>query len=84
GVDQAQETLLALEVASAQAAALVLAFGLWLLLAWYTARLLLDRRFSPDTLGECMHRRFAVELRRWLPRALVLGGGLPIAGFFLL
>lgn len=84
GVDQAQETLLALEVASAQAAALVLAFGLWLLLAWYTARLLLDRRFSPDTLGECMHRRFAVELRRWLTRALVLGGGLPIAGFFLL
>lgn len=84
GVAQAQETLLALEVMSAQTAALVAAFGLWLLLAWYTCRLLLDRRFSPDSLGECMQARFATSLRRWLPRALVLGGGLPIAVFFLL
>lgn len=84
GVDQAQETLFALEVYSAQAAALLFSFGLWLLLAWYTARLLLDRRFKPDSLGECIHPRFADRLRRWLPRALVLGGGLPIAGFFLM
>lgn len=84
GLDQAQETLLSLEVGSVQTAFLVAAFGLWLLLAWYTSRLLLDRRFQPDTLGECMHPRFAHALRRWLPRGLVLGGGLPIAGFFLL
>jgi hypothetical protein len=84
GLDQARETLLALEVASAQTAVLVAAFGLWLLQAWYTSRLLLDRRFSPDTLGECIHPRFALGLRRWLPRALILGGGLPIAAFFLL
>lgn len=84
GVNQAQETLLALEVASAQTAALVAAFALWLLLAWYTSRLLLDRRFTPDTLGECVHARFADGLRRWLPRALIAAGGLPIAAFFLL
>lgn len=83
GVAQAQETLLALEVASAQTAALVVAFALWLLLAWYTCRLLLDRRFTPDTLGECVHARFADGLRRWLPRALIAAGGLPIAAFFL-
>ena len=84
GVAQAQETLLSFEVNSLQTVALVAAFGLWLLLAWYTARLLLDRRFSPDTLGECMQRRFAERLRRWLPRALIGIGGLPISAFFLL
>lgn len=84
GLDQAQETLLALDLASGQTAMLVLSFGLWLLLAWYTARLLLDRRFRPDSLGDCTHPRFADGLRRWLPRALIPGGGLPIALFFLL
>ena len=84
GVDQAQETLFSLEVRSAQTAALLFAFGLWLLLAWYTCRLLLDRRFKPDTLGECTHPRFADRLRRWLPRGLIVGGGLPIAAFFLM
>ncbi|WP_422016808.1 hypothetical protein [Roseateles sp.] len=84
GVDQAQETLLSLEVWSAQTAALSAAFGLWLLLAWYTSRLLLDRRFSPDTLGECIHARFADGLRRWLPRGLIAVGGLPVSLFFLL
>ncbi|MBW8845412.1 MAG: hypothetical protein JF607_10605 [Burkholderiales bacterium] len=84
GLDQAQETLLSLEVGSAQTAVLVFAFGLWLLLAWYVSRLLLDRRFKPDSLGECIHARFAGRLRRWLPRALIVGGGLPIACFFLL
>ena len=84
GLDQAQETLLSLEVVSAQTAVLVFAFGLWLLLAWYVSRLLLDRRFKPDSLGECIHTGFADGLRRWLPRGLILGGGLPIAGFFLL
>ncbi|MBL8275860.1 MAG: hypothetical protein JNL93_04115 [Pelomonas sp.] len=83
-LDQARETLLALEVGSVQTAVLVFAFALWLMLSWYTSRLLLDRRFKPDTLGECMHPRFAEGLRRWLPRVLVLGGGLPIAAFFLL
>lgn len=83
-VDQARETLLSLDVGSVQTALLVAAFALWLLLSWYTSRLLLDRRFKPDTLGECTHPRFAEGLRRWLPRSLVLGGGLPIAAFFLL
>lgn len=84
GLEQARETLLALEVGSAQTAVLVSAFGLWLLQAWYTSRLLLDRRFEPDTLGECTHAGFAAGLRRWLPRLLIPGGGLPIALFFLL
>lgn len=84
GLDQAQETLLSLEVGSAQTAVLIFAFGLWLLLAWYVARLLLDRRFKPDSLGECASARFGERLRAWLPRALILGGGLPIAAFFLL
>jgi hypothetical protein len=63
---------------------LVFAFGLWLLLAWYVARLLLDRRFKPDSLGECVNAAFAERLRRWLPRGLIVGGGLPIAVFFLM
>lgn len=84
GVEQARETLLALEVGSAQTAVLVFAFWLWLLLAWYTARLLLDRRFKPDSLGECTHPGFATATRRWLPRLLILGGGLPLSAFFLM
>lgn len=84
GLEQARETLLSLEVGSVQTAVLVFAYGLWLLLAWYTSRLLLDRRFKPDSLGECMNPRFADGLRRWLPRALIVGGGLPIAIFFLM
>lgn len=84
GLEQAGETLLSLEVGSVQTAMLVFSFWLWLLLAWYTSRLLLDRCFKPDSLGECTHPRFAEGLRRWLPRSLVLGGGLPIAAFFLL
>lgn len=83
GLEQARETLLSLEVGSVQTVLLVFAFGLWLLLAWYVSRLLLDRRFKPDTLGECTHPRFADGLRLWLPRSLILGGGLPIAAFFL-
>ncbi|MDR7271646.1 hypothetical protein J2X20_004314 [Pelomonas saccharophila] len=84
GLEQARETLLSLEVGSLQTALLVFAFGLWLLMAWYVSRLLLDRRFKPDTLGECTHAGFAERLRRWLPRGLVLGGGLPITTFFLM
>ncbi|MFG6443340.1 hypothetical protein [Roseateles sp. LKC17W] len=84
GLDQARETLLALEVGSVQTALLVATFGLWLLLAWYTSRLLLDRRFTPDSLGECTHPRFALALRSWLPRVLITIGGLPLAAFFLL
>lgn len=82
-VPQAQEALLALDAHWGQPLSLFLAFGLWLLLAWYTCRLLLDRRFKADTLGECVHKRFAEQLRRWLPRALIPLGGLPVAGFFL-
>ncbi|MFG6490250.1 hypothetical protein ACG04R_26495 [Roseateles sp. BYS78W] len=84
GLEQARETLLSLEVGSGQTAALVFSFGLWLLLAWYTSRLLLDRRFKPDSLGECTHPGFAQGLRRWLPRGLVVGGGLPVSAFFLM
>lgn len=84
GLEQARETLLSLEVGSAQTAVLVFAFWLWLLLSWYTSRLLLDRRFKPDSLGECTYPGFADGLRRWLPRGLILGGGLPISAFFLM
>ncbi len=83
-VPQAAETLLALDHNRHQSAALVLAFALWLFLAWFTARLLLDRRFKADTLGECSHPGFALGLRTWVPRALIPAGGLPISGYFLI
>lgn len=83
-VPQANEALLSLDSGWSQTLALIVAFKLWLLLAWYTCRLLLDRRFKADTLGECSHPGFATALRRWLPRALILIGGLPVSGFFLL
>ena len=47
----AQEALLALDAHWGQPLSLFLAFGLWLLLAWYTCRLLLDRRFKPTPLA---------------------------------
>lgn len=82
-VPQAQEALLALDAHWGQPLALVVAFALWLLLAWYVCRVLLDRRFKADTLGECVHPGFAERLRRWMPRALIPIGGLPVVVFFL-
>jgi hypothetical protein len=81
-VPQAREALQARHGAGlleVQDAWLVLAHLFWIGMAWYTARLLLDRRFSPDTTGLCAHPGFSQGLTVWLPRALVLLGGLPIA-----
>lgn len=87
GVPQAREALLAFEsdrALAGQAFWLYAAHLYWIALAWYTARLLVDRRFRPDTVGLCVSRAFALGVARWLPRGLALLGGLPVAAFLLL
>lgn len=82
GVAQAREALQARHgdgLLETQDLWLVLAHLFWIGMAWYTARLLLDRRFTPDTTGLCVDRHFSRWLTMWLPRGLVLLGGLPIA-----
>jgi len=84
-VPQAQEALLAFgdgRGTAFQTPALYLAHLYWIGLAWFTARLLLDRRFVPDTLGLCRSPRFARRLGRYLPRALALLGGAPLGLYF--
>ena len=85
-VEQAREAMLSLDsgsFAQTQVLSLMLALLFWVFLAWYTCRLLVDRRFVPDTLGNCTHPGFSLGLQKWLPRLLILGGGLPIAAFFI-
>ncbi len=85
-VEQAREAMLSLDsgsFAQTQVLSLLAALLFWVFLAWYTCRLLLDRRFVPDTLGNCTHPGFSLGLQKWLPRLLILGGGLPIAAFFI-
>lgn len=55
------------------------AFMVWLLSAWYPARVLLGRRFHPDLLGHCDRPVYARRLCDWLPRSLALAAGLPLA-----
>ncbi len=40
------------------------------LLPWFTARLLVGRKFAPDLIGECADEAFGVAVVTWLPRML--------------
>ena len=80
-VDQARETLAAFGDPTWRAAQswwFVIAFVTWMVVAWYTTRLLLGRRFTPDLVGQCRSSRFAAALALWLPRALALAAAVPI------
>lgn len=80
-VPQAQETLRAFGDGSrfvSQIIALWVAYLLWMLSAWYVARLLLGRRFQPDLVGICSSPAFAQKVTLWLPRLLALLAALPV------
>jgi hypothetical protein len=80
-VPQARETLRAFGDGSrfvSQIIALWSAYVLWMLSAWYVARLLLGRRFQPDLVGICRSPSFAQKVARWLPRLLALLAALPV------
>src|SRR5262249_19054847 len=81
-VPQAREALLAFGddgQFGTQVVAFEVAFVLWMISAWYVARLLVGRRFDPDLIGSCSKPQFAARVAKWLPRALALLAGLPIA-----
>jgi hypothetical protein len=61
-----------------QIIALWVAYVLWMLAAWYVARLLLGRRFQPDLVGICSSPRFARRVAEWLPRLLAMLAALPV------
>ncbi len=80
-VPQAREALRAFGDGSrfvSQIIALWAAYVLWMLSAWYVARLLLGRRFQPDLVGICSSPTFARKVARWLPRALAVLAALPV------
>jgi hypothetical protein len=79
-VDQAREALVAFNDANRQTQQIAfwIAYILWMISAWYVARLLLGKRFEPDLIGECSSQGFAAHLGRYLPRILALVAGLPI------
>jgi hypothetical protein len=62
-----------------QGTAFELAFVLWMISAWYVTRLLVGKRFDPDLIGRCHSARFAAQVTLWLPRALALAAGVPVA-----
>ncbi|MGH8199592.1 MAG: hypothetical protein ACREVO_04410 [Steroidobacteraceae bacterium] len=80
-VPQARETLRAFGDGSrfvSQIIALWVAYALWMVSAWYVARLLLGRRFQPDLVGICRSPVFAQQVARWLPRSLAVLAALPV------
>lgn len=80
-VPQAQETLRAFGDGRrfiSQVVSLWAAYVLWMLSAWYVARLLLGRRFDPDLVGVCRSAEFARKVARWLPRILAVLAALPV------
>ena len=80
-VPQAREALRAFGDGSrfvSQIIALWVAYVLWMLSAWYVARLLLGRRFQPDLVGICSSPAFAQKVALWLPRLLALFAALPV------
>jgi hypothetical protein len=81
-VAQAREALVAFndEHARSQLLAFAVAYAVWMLSAWYVARLLLGKRFKPDLIGKCSSPTFARNLAKGLPRVLALVAGLPIPG----
>lgn len=88
-VPQAQEALLAFDDAAggwyitSQAFAFEIAYVLWMICAWYVARLLVGRRFDPDLVGTCCSPPFAARLSKHLPRFLALLAGIPVIYFLL-
>jgi hypothetical protein len=89
-VAQAQEALLAFDDGingrwriTPQSFSFVVAYVLWMVAAWYVARLLVGKRFDPDLVGTCSSPSFAAGLAKHLPRLLALFAGLPIAIFLL-
>jgi hypothetical protein len=79
-VGQAREALLAFsdDHAHSQLLSFELGYVLWMVSAWYVARLLVGKRFEPDLIGVCSSPGFAQGLTPWLPRLLALTAGLPI------
>jgi hypothetical protein len=88
-VPQAQEALLAFDDAAgrwyitSQAFAFEVAYLLWMICAWYVARLLVGKRFEPDLVGACASPTFAAGVSKHLPRLLALLAGLPIIYYLL-
>lgn len=89
-VSQAQEALLAFDDGingrwriTPQSFSFVVAYVVWMVAAWYVARLLVGKRFDPDLVGACSSPSFADGLAKHLPRLLALFAGLPIAIFLL-
>lgn len=88
-VPQAQEALLAFDDASgrwyitSQAFSFEVAYVLWMICAWYVARLLVGKRFEPDLVGACGSPTFAAGLSKHLPRLLALLAGIPIIYYLL-
>jgi hypothetical protein len=79
-IGQAREALVAFndDHAHSQLISFELGYVLWMVSAWYVARLLVGKRFEPDLIGECSSRAFARGLAEWLPRLLAFTAGLPI------
>jgi hypothetical protein len=79
-VGQAREALLAFndDHAHTQLISFELGYVLWMVSAWYVARLLLGKRFEPDLIGVCNSPNFARGLAKWLPRLLAFAAGLAI------
>ena len=84
-VAQAREALVAFsdQHAHSQLIAFALSYALWMVSAWYVARLLLGKRFKPDLLGECSSPIFARNLAIGLPRGLALVAALTVPGVLL-
>ena len=89
-VPQAREALLAFDNGGrdssrdighiiSQAFSFEAGYLLWMISAWYVARLLVGRRFQPDLVGVCCSAGFATRVTRYLPRALAVIAGLPVA-----
>jgi hypothetical protein len=85
-VSQAKEALLAFDDGAearwhvtSQAFSFEVAYVMWMISAWYVARLLVGRRFDPDLVGTCSSPEFARLVAKHLPRLLALFAGLPIA-----
>src|SRR5262249_1671487 len=84
-VAQAREALVAFndEHARSQLIVFALSYALWMVSAWYVARLLLGKRFEPDLLGQCTSPVFARNLALRLPQGLALVAALTVPGVLL-
>ena len=89
-VSQAQEALRAFDDGpearwrvTPQSFSFVVAYTMWMMSAWYVARLLVGKRFDPDLVGACRSPGVATAVAKHLPRILALAAGVPIAVFLL-